>query len=409
MEHKYIELINWGKAQPRMSGDNNIWLKLYTSILDNEQVTKLDSDSYRLLTNLWALAARLGTNILPADVNWIKRRIPYLVEHNLKVNLKPLLEITDMYGRPAPFIRYCDAPSAEQLKEEPAKPPNPGDQQPAAAEQKDVLCDRCVAYAAASEYISARALSDKFKITWARANKIVKSMQIQGLVGEFIPGKGFVVKARAQSEESRAEKNSPNGLYGEKKEENNPNGLEESPQSRAQRQKQALMQGIAQKQAQKPVEPVNPKESETGAVTTHHVPKQPQSAYRAYKAQPERIGQIISGVFPGHWSDPDCESFGWEIVEALGMSTDRSNQHSRSEWGTFARWLLQLKSVVNVIVSDEIRVIAIKKAKFLSSPKGKSARNKGAVWLTIMAGELRSRGIKLPDIRASPGRVTNVK
>jgi len=147
------------------------------------------------------------------------------------------------------------------------------------------------------------------------------------------------------------------------------------------------------------LKPVNPMESEATAASSHHVPKQPSSAFK--QGDPQHIGRIISGRFPEHWQDPDAEAFGWEIVEALGMSTDRENQQSRAEWGSFASWWSRVKQAAPTVAIEELRADAIKKAEYVHT-KAKSARNKSAVWFKIMRGELLSRGIALPDSRASP-------
>jgi hypothetical protein len=179
-------------------------------------------------------------------------------------------------------------------------------------------------------------------------------------------------------------------------------GANESLEPKSPGQNEKVSTGNEQQtptQAVKPVEPENPTDSEAGAVVTHHVPTQPRSAYR--DGRPQSIGHIISGVFPAHWQDADAEAFGWEIVEALGISSDRSNEHSRSEWGSFAAWFSRLKAAVPSVVYTELRGIAVQKAEYLRK-KGKSARNKSAVWFKILNGELSSRGINLPDARASP-------
>lgn len=142
----------------------------------------------------------------------------------------------------------------------------------------------------------------------------------------------------------------------------------------------------------------NSMESEVTAVEAHHVPRQPSSAFRG--GNPKHIGHIISGWFPPHWQDLEAEAFGWEMVEALGISTNRSDQNSRSEWGAFASWLCKLKQVVPGHVCDDLKSKAIEKAKYVRKKAKKG--NKSAIWTSIMAGELASRDIKLPDDRAGP-------
>ncbi len=174
----------------------------------------------------------------------------------------------------------------------------------------------------------------------------------------------------------------------------------ENLKSKVQKQKKALLQNKTHNSGKKPVNPSNPKESEAAAVSTHYVPKQPSSAFRGGKII--SIGDVLVKRFPEHWQDQDAEAFGWEMVEALGYSTDRNNEHSRAEWGAFAKWWVNVKNTLRTQLHSELWDIAIKKAKYVNSPKAKSARNKSAVWFKIMRGELLSRGIALPYSRASP-------
>lgn len=394
---EFIEIVNWEKAQPLMKGENNPWLKMYTSVLDNDCIEQLDDRSYRLATYLWALAARMGTKYLRADTDWLKRRMATFPG---EPDLEPLMNVKDIHGKPAPFIRYCDAPGQEENSELSSQ--EPVGKQETENRKQDVLYDKCVAFMGALEYISARALSDKFKINWKRANNIVKSMQTQGLVGGFVKGKGFVVSARAQSEESRVEqKSSSNELLEEKKERINPNGLIESPQSKAARQKQVLLAGQAQDSGRKSVNSFSSMESDESAVITHTLPKPPTSSFRGGHAVP--IGRVIRGQFPLHWDSGECEEFGREVILALGIPADKDNEYSKQQWGAFGHWLLRLKGVCpDGAVVGEIKEYMIDKAKWIMSPKCKRKDNPPALLTSIMDGALAKRGLKLPDKRASP-------
>jgi len=91
-------------------------------------------------------------------------------------------------------------------------------------------------------------------------------------------------------------------------------------------------------------------------------------------------------------------------VRALGYSDDRHNVTVRSEWGAFAAWWSKVKKAAPTIVLDELRAKAIHKANYLRT-KGKSAKNRSAVWTHIMAGELSQRGVTMTQLaRASPSR-----
>jgi hypothetical protein len=104
---RFFELVNWKKAQPRMKGRDNPWMKLYTSLLDNDAFAGLDDPARMLIVALWLYAARSGQHVFPADPKWLGRKIPML---NSEPELRPLLEAADIYGNPTPFVRYCDPP-----------------------------------------------------------------------------------------------------------------------------------------------------------------------------------------------------------------------------------------------------------------------------------------------------------
>ena len=156
--------------------------------------------------------------------------------------------------------------------------------------------------------------------------------------------------------------------------------------------------------AEKPEKPENPIESEVGsAIGRHAVPRPTRSVYHKRRG-PQRIGDIIAARFPDHWSDSEAEAFGWDIVEALGMARDAADLNTRSEWGAFASWFSRVKAAAactrGAAIGD-LRTVGVKKAEYLRR-KAKSAKNKSAVWFTIMAGELSKRGFKLPATRAGP-------
>jgi hypothetical protein len=141
---------------------------------------------------------------------------------------------------------------------------------------------------------------------------------------------------------------------------------------------------------------------EAGSAKRHIVPKPIRSVFR--RGSPQSIGSVIGEWFPSHWQDPDAESFGWEIVWALGYSDDRENLKARSEWGSFASWWSRIKKAAPAAVLDGLRTKAIRKAVYLRT-KGKSTKNRSAVWFHIMNGELSQRGVTMTQsARASPLR-----
>jgi hypothetical protein len=158
---------------------------------------------------------------------------------------------------------------------------------------------------------------------------------------------------------------------------------------------------------QEPENPMNPKESEAGEAIKHIVPTPPRSAKRA---GPQAIGQIINARFPEHWTDSDCEAFGWEIVRALGKPADQHNLEIRSEWGAFAAWWSRVKHAVPATMLSGLRSMAIGKAIWIHAGprKPKNVRNESALWFDIMGKEMAHRGICL-DLRqtekCAPGGV----
>ena len=152
-----------------------------------------------------------------------------------------------------------------------------------------------------------------------------------------------------------------------------------------------------------PENPVSPIDSEAGpARALHIVPKPARSAIR--HSSPQQLGSVLAERFPDHWQDRDSEAFGWSIVRALGYPDDRQDEQIRSEWGSFAAWWSKVKVGSPVTVLDDLRATAIRKANYLRL-KGRSARNKSAVWFHIMAGEMNRRGMTTTQpARASPAR-----
>jgi len=103
---RYIEIVNWRKAQPRMAEGQNFWCKLYTDLLDNDSYHEFSNESRVLVTAIWMYAARTGKHVFPSDPKWLHKRIPMLYE---EPDFEPLLNARNIYGEPTPFIRYCDA------------------------------------------------------------------------------------------------------------------------------------------------------------------------------------------------------------------------------------------------------------------------------------------------------------
>lgn len=101
----FLEIVNWKAAQPNMPDRDAPWLKLYTSLLENDAFESLDDTARMLLIALWLYAAKSGRHIFPADPKWLRRRIPML---NSDPDWGPLLGAKDAYGTPRPFVRIVD-------------------------------------------------------------------------------------------------------------------------------------------------------------------------------------------------------------------------------------------------------------------------------------------------------------
>jgi len=344
-ENQFIEIVNWKKAQPKLKGRDNTWCKLYTSLLDHDGFAGLDDSARVLIIALWLYAARTGLHILPADPKWLFRKIPLL---NAEPDLQPLLDAADAFGEPTPFIRFCQSPKAGNFRPDRSK----------------------------SKTKKATGTGVATRTRRAQETRVEET------------------RVREKREETRVEK--PLRVSEEKKRKKKPLRV-----SKDQIGTEAAQTDEKQTEEQKTAEPEktdNPKESEAGSAKRHILPKPARSAYHG---GPQRIGAVIGARFPDHWLDADAESFGWEIVRALGMPDDPDNMAVRSEWGAFASWWVKVKKTVPAGVNEDLRSIAINKAEYVRR-KAKTARNKSAVWFHIMAGELDHRGIGLPKKRAGP-------
>ena len=328
IENKFIEIVNWKKAQPNMPLAGNDWMKLYTSLLEHDGFAGLDDSARMTIVALWLYAARSGMYILPADPKWIRRRIPIL--NGLPV-LEPLLSAKDAYGKPTPFLAYCQPPGDVDTDQSVAEPPEK-------------------------------------KPTKKRKRKTGTAVA---------PRTRGAQREKRESREERREKREDETLTGF--------GREKKIEKKKRINSTARKERVRKEQTAAE-EPENPKDSEAGSAKALHIVPRPTCS--ANSRGPQRIGNIIAGRFPDHWQDPDAEAFGWEIVEALGMPHDPEDQRIRSEWGAFASWWSKVKSKSRASPStlDFLRAKAIDKARFVNSSKARAARNKSAVWFKIMAG-----------------------
>lgn len=83
---EYIKICNWEKFQ-HYKKRNPPWIKIHTQLLENEQFECLHNDSKVLLICLWLFTARKGNGQIPADPNYLQRKLPI----GKKPNLQPLI------------------------------------------------------------------------------------------------------------------------------------------------------------------------------------------------------------------------------------------------------------------------------------------------------------------------------
>jgi len=354
-ENQFFEIVNWKRAQPTMKAGPNDWMKLYTSLLEHNGFCGMDDSARMLIVALWLYAARSGQHIFPSDPAWLARKIPML---NSKPDLGPLLEAKDICGNPTPFVRYCELP-----KDSEADPASKGSS--AAGKTKKKKKKIVV-------LVEEKRREEKRREEKKREDK-TKSLRIS-------------------EEKKREEKTKSLRISKEKKRERKERISSEAAQT--------ITTAAQQTKAAEPEKSVSPIDSEAGSAERHILPRPTRSVIR--HTGPRSIGSIIGEWIPEHWQDPDAESFGWEIVRALGYSDDQHNLKSRSEWGSFAAWWSKVKKSAPLIMIDELRAKAIRKAVYVRT-KGKSARNRSAVWFHIMNGELGQRGVTISHpARASP-------
>lgn len=434
MESKqFIEIVNWRKYQERMPDKGASWFKVHCSLANCEAFQSLDYKDQMTLIAIWTFAAESGRSVIKADRRYLFRNCRLLKE---EPDLEPLLNAVDDYGRPNPFIRYCDAPvisdpdmrdderldrarnSYKKRDASQSKSAGKKARSQAAKSSEDPLYMTAIKTASYDGYVSVRKLQSKLRIGVSRAKLIIETMKENGLLGGYFTGKGYVYKAallkrnteKRREEEIREESDSyrnPEEKNREKEEIRNKEAAQvqhrrkKNAQEEAARQKQALLAEQAQDSGRKSVNPHNPMESDESAVITHTLPKPPTSSFRGGPAVP--IGRVIRGQFPLHWDSGECEEFGREVIEALGIVADKSNAYSVQEWGAFGHWLVRLKSVCcDSAVVEEIKEYMIDKARWIMSPKCKRKDNPPALLTSIMDGALAKRGIHLPDKRASP-------
>lgn len=340
-DKRFFKIVNWDKAQPNMpKGRANAWMKLYTSLLDHDGYGGLDCISRNIIVCLWLYRTRSGLRVFPADPKWLLRKIPLL---GAEPDLGPLAEAKDAFGNPSPFIEYCD-----------------------------------------------------------RQGNAVKVKDAPGTqVATRTRGAQRDKRKRERKREKRKRKNRKNRtLSGSGKMRERKKKTGSKPEDRGQRTDEREQNTEDRPKAEKPE---NPKESGASAMKEsgqgqvklrYFVAKPARPAYnRRIGRQPQRLSRIIDELIPPHWRDAECAEFGWSMVEALGMPKLIEDPEIRSEAGAFTSFLFKLKNIAPRPIVNEIIEKSFEKARFICSPRCKTARNKSAEWTHIMYAELASRGI----------------
>lgn len=103
---KYIRICDWDEFQ-HYKKRNPPWIKLHTSLLDNESFECLQNDSKVLLICLWLFASRKGNGEIPADLDYLKRKLPI----GKKLKLQPLIDVgfIEVYQNDSTLQAYDDS------------------------------------------------------------------------------------------------------------------------------------------------------------------------------------------------------------------------------------------------------------------------------------------------------------
>lgn len=332
MESKeFIEVVNWNKYQERIPEKSASWFKVHCSLANCDAFQKLDCRDQMLLIGIWMHAAESGKNIMPADPKYLFRNIRLCKS---APDLKPLLEARDEFGRPNPFIRYCDKPVFDDSeggqkpdKESSRKTDKESGQERSQKRTKRVrsknskksvypLYKNAVKIAAYHGRISERKLRIKLRIGESRAKTIISLMRENHLLGDYIGGRGFryltahkkTKTEKRRVEKSREDKNTDKSTetlsgFGRKKEEKNKSSLKaEQKQSKAQTEQTCKATS----------NPISPNSS-----TKADEPGQEVKDNRMSRPPDNRIGNIIN--MQSYRYSPDAMEFALDVILKLGV------------------------------------------------------------------------------------------
>ena len=108
----YIRIIDWDKFQ-HYKKRNPPWIKLHVSLLDNDAFECLHNDSKVLLICLYLFAARKGNGDIPANVEYLQRKLPL----GKKIKLQPLMDagFIECYQDDSKMIAKCPIQNRKYL------------------------------------------------------------------------------------------------------------------------------------------------------------------------------------------------------------------------------------------------------------------------------------------------------
>ncbi len=347
-----------------MSRTNAPWMKLYTSLLDNDAFGNLDDESRMLIIGLWLYTARVGHFVFLADPRWLRRKIPML---NTDPNLDPLLEATDDRGCPTPFLRYCGPPGTDQPTE--AKPT--GQEKPTKKQgKKSTKKER--------KEEESRGVETSFLGAQTQLKRYCGPPETDQLsrAGAHAREERRVEERRVEerrAEESRGEQ-TRDGRAEKKREKKRKAEENRAEQSRAETGDKTASQGTEDQKTSEPVDPPKPDQGSAQATSV----AQPAPGFSS-PPRPDRGRRRLSSA--GGYDIHDL-AVGRRVHRALHLLSDPDEGDGYSEVCSFASvWhgIMQLHARSPPEFRDRLGMRLLKLAGKIA--KSKTARNKSRVWI----------------------------
>lgn len=354
-DRRFIEIVNWKIAQC-ISTNNAPWMKLYTSLLDNDAFGNLDDESRMLIISLWLYTARVGHHVFLADPRWLRRKIPML---NTDPNLDPLLEATDDRGCPTPFLRYCGPPTGQEKatkKQEKRATKKQGKKSTKKQEKKSTKKE-------------SRGVETAFLGAQTQLNRYCGPPETDQ------PSRaGAHAREKRRGEESRGEQ-TRDGREEKKREKKRRAEERRAEQSRAETGDKTASQSTVDQKTSEPADPPKPDQG------------QAQAAYAVQPApglsnqpRPDRRRRSLSSAVK---YDRHDLTVGRRVHQALRLLSDPDEGDGYSEVCSFASVLhgiLEQHSRSPPEARDHLVLRIIKLAVKIA--KSKSARSKSAIWIS---------------------------